>query len=144
MQNILISIKPNYINLIFQNKKKVELRRRIGKNFTVGAKLYLYATSPEKAIVGQACISKIDSYDLKEMNPELISSICKMGCITLEAFSLYFKNSPKCYLLSLTNIIQYEKRISLHQMKNVMLRPPQSFMYINTKIDELLQHEMLQ
>jgi type I restriction enzyme S subunit len=49
--NVLLSIKPKYVELIKAGFKKYEFRRKISKKFD-GSKVYIYSTSPIKKIIG--------------------------------------------------------------------------------------------
>ena len=53
---VLLSIKPQYVKLIFKGIKKYELRKSIFKQKV--KKAYIYATSPVKRIVGGFTILK--------------------------------------------------------------------------------------
>ena len=44
--NVLLSIKPKYVDLILNGEKKYEFRRKIFRNET--NKVYVYCTSPVK------------------------------------------------------------------------------------------------
>ena len=48
--NVLISIKPKYIEKIKQGIKTFELRKRIFKNYDKINTIYIYSTSPIKKI----------------------------------------------------------------------------------------------
>ena len=54
---VLLSIKPQYVKLIFKGIKKYELRKSIFKQKVKRA--YIYATSPVKRIVGTFTILKV-------------------------------------------------------------------------------------
>lgn len=58
MQNILISIQPQYVNKIIAKTKKVEFRKKFtSRNID---KVYIYSSSPQKKIVAYFKIQKID------------------------------------------------------------------------------------
>ena len=56
MQNILISIQPQYVNKIIAKTKKVEFRKKFtSRNID---KVYIYSSSPQKKIVAYFKIQK--------------------------------------------------------------------------------------
>ncbi|GAB7199863.1 hypothetical protein [Dickeya oryzae] len=58
MDKILISIKPKYIEEILNGNKIIELRKKCGEKFSEDCQIYLYSSSPVKALVGKAFIKK--------------------------------------------------------------------------------------
>ncbi|MCU7226363.1 ASCH domain-containing protein, partial [Acinetobacter bohemicus] len=59
--SIVLSIKPQFTNLILEGKKTIELRTKIGKKFSNNADLIIYSSSPVKAIVAIAKVHKIQN-----------------------------------------------------------------------------------
>lgn len=51
MKNVLISIKPKYVNEILSGEKKFEFRKKIFKQEVEN--IYIYSTSPKKKIVAK-------------------------------------------------------------------------------------------
>jgi len=56
--NVLLSIKPKYVDLILNGEKKYEFRRKIFRNET--NKVYVYCTSPVKKIVAYFTILHVN------------------------------------------------------------------------------------
>ncbi|RLM18752.1 hypothetical protein BIY29_17740, partial [Brenneria alni] len=98
MDKILISIKPNYINEILVGSKIVELRKRVGRLFTPNNEIYLYSSSPVKALVGKATIKKVVRKELASLH-QIKDEILKDACITEYSFDEYFKKSKFCYMI---------------------------------------------
>ena len=55
---VLLSIKPEYVELIFSGAKTVELRRVVPRAVLPNSDLIIYSTSPQKSIVGKARIER--------------------------------------------------------------------------------------
>jgi len=56
--DLILSIKPNFLNKIVSGEKKVELRKRFSKKWE-GAIAILYATHPKHQFVGEAKINRV-------------------------------------------------------------------------------------
>ncbi|HEM6916458.1 TPA: hypothetical protein U2I36_004255, partial [Providencia stuartii] len=56
---ILLSIKPIHANRIISGLKTIEIRRKIGQQFRENMKIFIYASSPTKKLLGSAMIDKI-------------------------------------------------------------------------------------
>lgn len=122
MNDILLSIKPRYIEQILSGEKKYEFRRNIPKQ-AIG-KIYIYASSPVKRIVGI-----INCDDILEDELNNLWSICKEGgCISKEDFFRYFEGKKVGYAYSVKSFEEFKeyKKLQEFGIKNA----PQSFMYI--------------
>ena len=51
MATILLSIKPEYANKIFDGQKHYEYRKRIPKKEV--SKIVVYSSAPEQAVIGE-------------------------------------------------------------------------------------------
>ena len=58
MEHVLLSIKPGYAYLILDGEKTVEIRTRRPR-FNPGTTLFLYASSPEQAVVGAVTVQNV-------------------------------------------------------------------------------------
>lgn len=134
MKKILISIKPQYASKIYDGKKTVELRKRIGKDFQTGCKLYIYSSSPVKMLTGEAEIEGILCASPEQIKQKLFA----FAGITHSAFDEYFKGSPKGYAIFLKNVREYEKKIPLAALRAKDITPPQSFSYLNDEHASLI------
>src|SRR5882724_5772524 len=71
---ILVSIKPEYAHQILSGKKLVEIRKRFSDRWA-GARVVLYASNPEKALIGEATIRSVTSGHPKEIWARFGSSV---------------------------------------------------------------------
>jgi predicted transcriptional regulator len=127
-KNLLISIKPQFINKILDGTKSIEIRRKFHKNW-IGHSVVLYATSPVKSIVGEAKISDVDVDDPKTIWTKYNESI---GC-SKEDFFKYTDSLEKAYAVKLSNVTTYDTKVKLDQMKEMVgknLHPPQSYISV--------------
>ncbi|WP_343582565.1 ASCH domain-containing protein [Pseudomonas sp.] len=134
MQAIVLSIKPKYCDLIYEGLKTVELRRKIGSAFTIGCKIYIYSSSPVKALTGEAKITKIDLMKIADLKIKHMLS----ATINEEDFDSYFHGCTQGYAISISQVTKYDKPISLLKLKTYKFSPPQSFSYQCTAVLQAL------
>jgi len=121
--NVLLSIKPKYVERIFQGEKKYEFRKRIFTREDIN-RVYIYCTSPVKKIVASFSIKEI-----KEGTPEeLWKKLKDQAGIGEEDFFNYFRNKNKGYAIRISNLNKLEDAID---PKNIYsdFTAPQSFCY---------------
>ena len=122
MYNMLISIKPEYIENIFNGSKKYEYRKiRCKRDID---KIIIYSTYPIMKVVGEAKVEKI----LEDSPDRIWEKTKKYSGIDLNFYQKYFKDRSKAIAYKLTNIKKYDspKELSSYGIKAA----PQSFVYI--------------
>ncbi len=122
MYNMLISIKPEYIENIFNGSKKYEYRKiRCKQDID---KIIIYSTYPIMKVVGEAKVEKI----LEDSPDRIWEKTKKYSGIDLNFYQKYFKDRSKAIAYKLTNIKKYDspKELSSYGIKAA----PQSFVYI--------------
>lgn len=135
MIDIILSIKPCFTNEIYQGNKPVELRKRIGNEFKAGAKLYIYSSSPQKAISGHALIHKIETLPISQIKEQYL----EVACISAHAFDDYYRGHESGILIWLRDIVRYTTALPLAQLKKKGFTAPQSFCYVSSAIRPLLK-----
>ena len=63
---VVLSIKPEFANKIFEGTKKYEFRRAIFKNPNI-KKVVVYSSSPVQKIIGEFEIDRIIIHDLETL-----------------------------------------------------------------------------
>ena len=122
MYNMLISIKPEYVENIFNGSKKYEYRKiRCKQDID---KIIIYSTYPIMKVVGEAKVEKI----LEDSSDRIWEKTKKYSGIDLNFYQKYFKDRSKAIAYKLTNIKKYDspKELSSYGIKAA----PQSFVYI--------------
>ncbi|WNJ79720.1 ASCH domain-containing protein [Cedecea neteri] len=122
---IILSIRPKYSELIISQKKTIEIRKKIGRNFNENEWVYIYSSSPKKSIVGKFQIEKIQSFSMNSLSQDLLDSSCLSRDEMYEyvgdkiAFAIFIKN------------IEVVNNISLERLRTSLpsFYPPQSFCY---------------
>lgn len=128
---ILLSVKPFYLEKILNGLKIIELRKRVGVQFQPNTKIYLYASSPVKAIVGTAYLKVVEKLPLLEAtNNE--NDIFNRACISRIEFNNYFLGCNYCYLLHIESVKQAKSPVCLRELRSIGITPPQSFCYLSS------------
>lgn len=122
---LVLSIAPDYANKIVLGTKSVELRRRFSKRW-IGCRTAVYATSPEKRLVGEARIANVISG-----NPDQIwhAFAQELGCSRVE-FDSYVGDSIEVFALVLDDVVRYVEPIPLRVLEHLIaadIDPPQSY-----------------
>lgn len=121
---VLLSIKPEFAEKIFEGTKKFEFRRSVFKNKNVKT-VVVYASSPVQRVIGEFEIDSILKDDLQK----LWNSTKDYSGISENFFFNYFQNKDKGYAIKIKKTKKYKKSLSLKDDFNVS--PPQSFMYLD-------------
>ncbi|MCY9697583.1 ASCH domain-containing protein [Paenibacillus alginolyticus] len=121
---VLLSIKPEFVEKIFNGEKKYEYRKVIFKKDI--DTIVVYSTMPEGKIVGEFKIDKI----LLDQPDNLWDETKNESGISHDFFLSYFENRTEGYAIKILNPVLYSKPIN-PKTEYVAFHPPQSFCYIN-------------
>ena len=116
---VLMSIKPEYAERIFDGSKKWEFRRVIFKNPDVKT-VVVYASSPVQRVIGEFEIESI----LCDRPNELWMRTKAHAGITWGEFFAYYVGKRICHAIKIGSVTRYKEPIVLES------RPPQNFRYI--------------
>jgi len=127
MQNsVLLSIRPEFVEKIFNGNKRFEFRRSIFKKRNV-QKIVIYASAPISRVVGEFEIEEIINDEIGK----LWSKTSKYSGISEDYYLKYFSNKDSGYAIKIRDKKRYKKPIDIREHG---LRAPQSFMYINKRM----------
>ena len=134
MKNLLISVHPQYVELMKQGKKDIELRKQMPRQEF--DKLLIYNTGTQQielsakieAIIRIANHAKNTQLAFGELLQERIG-------VNKDEFLKYIGEKDFYYLF--LKDIQELKPISLKQMQEKAIRPPQGYLYIESKLFKL-------
>lgn len=121
---VLLSIKPQFANLIFEGKKKFEFRKSIFKNKDIKT-IVVYASSPMQKVIGEFEIDKIITDDIES----LWEKTKKFAGIDKEYFYQYFADKQQGFAIKIKTTKRYKEPLSLKNDFNLI--PPQSFLYLS-------------
>lgn len=122
MSTILMSIKPEYVEKLFNGTKKYEYRKkRCKKNID---KIIVYSTNPVKKVVGE-----LEIEDILEDNKEVIWEKTKLySGIVREKYDSYFKKEDTAVAYKIKSYKLYDTKKELSDFN--IKASPQSYVYI--------------
>lgn len=122
MSDVLISIKPKYVEKILSRQKLFEFRTKVCKKKI--ERLYIYSSYPVKKVVGYAIVSKI----ICDTPENLWKQTADYAGISKIDYLYYFRNREMAfaYVLDEIKIFHTPKLLSDFGIK----KPPQNFLYL--------------
>jgi predicted transcriptional regulator len=121
---ILLSIKPQYAEQIFDGSKRYEFRKVVHTNPDVKT-VVVYATKPVSRIIGEFSVSEIHSG-----SPErLWRKTRQYSGITKLFFNKYFDGHDKGFAIEVGSAVRYQSPLNLRDLLPNGY-PPQSFVYL--------------
>lgn len=100
---VLLSIKPEFAEKIFDGSKRYEFRKSIFKNSSVDI-IVVYASAPVQQVIGE-----FDVEDILVENPsELWHKTKEHSGITKDFFDQYFKVKDKGYAIKISKTRRYK------------------------------------
>lgn len=123
MATILLSIKPEYANKIFNGQKRYEYRKRIPKKEV--SKIVVYSSAPEQAVIGEVEVIKT----LKMKSTPLWNCTKTNAGISRSKYREYFNECTTAYAFSLGSFKRYKTPKSLADFN--IRSAPQSFVYLD-------------
>ena len=128
MSAIIISIKPEYVERIFNGNKKYEYRRLLA-NREVN-KLVIYCTTPVKAVVGEVAVVGT----ISDTPEKLWEQTKDFAGISKEKYFEYFSGKEKanCYVLG-----DYLKYAQPKELEDLGVNfAPQAWLYVKEDIHD--------
>ncbi|MBP2134241.1 putative transcriptional regulator [Methanomicrobium sp. W14] len=125
--NVLLSIKPRYVEKIISGKKRYEFRK-VGFKETVG-EVYTYSSFPVKKIVGKFHVGQI----IEDHPKNLWSQLQEFSGINEDEFFSYFKGKNNGFAISIDDMVTFDTPIDPWEMDS-SFNPPQSFQYLKDSL----------
>ncbi len=125
--SVLLSIKPQFAEQIFDGSKRYEFRRKVFRSPSV-KKIVVYVTAPVSSVVGEFEIEEVIELDLEE----LWNHTKKYSGIPKYYFDTYFDGLDTGYAIKIGKTQKYDIPLALELNFNVK-RAPQSFVYLDTE-----------
>ena len=127
---LLMSLKPEFAELILKGHKTVEFRRKFSKKYQ-GATIVFYVTRPVMQFMFTATISQVDH----GQKTWLWETHKHHGGISADLFDRYFTGTDFGYAIQLSNIQDVPNQLGLKRAQQIYprLRPPQSFQRLERK-----------
>lgn len=126
---LLLSIRPQYAEKLFNGIKTVELRKT-KPNIKEGDLIYIYVSSPTKALVGVCEVCTVVS----AAPDKLWNDISDASGITREQFDDYFANTEVAFGIKIRGIRSFSKPIHLYSLRERWnnFYPPQIYRYLSS------------
>lgn len=121
--DVLLSIKPEFANKIFDGTKRFEYRKAIFKRSGI-RRVIVYASSPVQRVIGEFQIELI----LNDSVENLWKRTSKYSGITKDFYHQYFAGRDQAYAIQVGLIKRFKKAKTL-QDYNINFAP-QSYVYI--------------
>ncbi len=139
MPEILISIKPRYLDSILSGRKTVELRKQ-STRILPGTRLLLYASSPQCAVIGEARVAFREELRIEELWVKHGAA----AAISRDELDAYYAGADLGVVLGLATVRSYPVALPLRSLRDASagFRPPQSYMRAPAFIGGLL-HRLL-
>jgi predicted transcriptional regulator len=130
-QVLLLSIKPEFVEKIFNGEKNIELRKS-APNVAPGDLIVIYSTMPVKAVIGICQVKEI----LKMTPSRMWKLHSKSLGIDKKRFLEYYENMSLSVGIVLTAIQKFPDCISLESLKkkHPPFQPPQTFRYYHQSL----------
>jgi predicted transcriptional regulator len=120
---VLLSIKPQFADLIFNGKKRYEFRRTIFKRDDIN-KVIVYSSSPVCKVVGEFEIAEV----ITDSPRSLWKKTSSYAGISKDFFFGYFSNKITGHAIRVKNYTVYSSPLSIQEAFGI--NPPQSLAYI--------------
>ena len=126
--SVLISVKPQFSQLIANGKKTVELRKKIPANL-IGRKVYVYSTCPDARIIGFFEVQAVETLPIEE----LWERVCTLAGMKKEDFFAYYANKEEGHAIFFHKFVELKNPVTLKTLRkhNPSFVPPQNYHYIN-------------
>ena len=125
--SMLLSMRPCYARKIFSGVKTVELRR-VRPQVHAGDRVYVYVTSPVKALAGWFTIK-----DVLHVAPSTLwRRVGPQSGVTKREFDAYYAGASTAVGLIVGEVLEYNEWIGLASLRALVPRfhPPRSFQYV--------------
>ena len=110
---VILSIKPEFANKIFNGTKKFEFRRTLFKNKKV-KKIVVYASSPISKVIGEFEIDRIFHEELDQ----LWNQTSKFSGISEDYYVQYFNGKESGYAIEVKNPKKYKIGLCIKQISD--------------------------
>lgn len=124
MSQVIMSLKPEYGNLVLSGSKTVELRNRIVR-IEPGTKIWIYITRPIGEVVAMADLNSV----IHDSPVAIWRRYCKQMCIDWVGFEDYVGDRPQVSALLLESVTSLDEPIPIGGIRRVVrsFHPPQFY-----------------
>ncbi len=120
-RTILISIQPRFASLIFEGRKRFELRR-VAPRLAPGDRALVYASSPRRAVIGRFRVGRVVAGTPAEVWAGIGGAASGLG---EGGFFAYLREATRCAAIEVQEPVLLEAPLALP------FRAPQSYLYLD-------------
>lgn len=123
---IILSLKPNYADLVFSGLKTAELRRRIS-TYIENRDVFVYVSSPVMELRGGFSVGQVWSGSPEE----IWSTVSDLAGVTRRTFNAYYAGQNIAFALEIVDAWEYAAPLSLATLRKRFpdFVAPQSYRY---------------
>ncbi|MEN6449839.1 MAG: ASCH domain-containing protein [Thermoguttaceae bacterium] len=132
---LLLSIRPHYVEKIFDGRKTVELRKR-APNCPPGEQIVIYSTMPEKLLVGL-----VEVEDIVEGSPDsLWRLVAARSCVGRRQYRQYYAIANSAVGIFIGHPRRFQRPVPLNALRDKWrgFHPPQSHIYLSEQQAEFV------
>lgn len=127
-KDILLSVKPQYANPLVDGTKTIELRKKFPINIIEGTKIYIYSSSPEKKVIGEVFIEKVEILPIDD----LWDTVSTKAMISWSDFKTYYADKEVGYAIHVSHAKRYDSPSFLDDINPNIKQAPQSYQYLQS------------
>ena len=124
--NVILSIRPNFCQAIFNGSKVYEYRKRVFKRTGID-RVYIYATKPICKIVGYFTIDNM----IEDSVSHVWNMTHKSSGISKSFYITYFNGCDKAHAIKIKDVIKLDTPIEPKELIKDFTAP-QNFMYVDS------------
>jgi type I restriction enzyme S subunit len=129
--DVLLSIRPRYVEAILAGVKKYEFRKYWPRQRKSNQKVYIYATAPVRKIVGTFTVKSV----VEDSPQKLWKRFGSSGGIDSQAFFNYFESRDWGFAIELDNLDVFGSPIEPREQILAFV-PPQSYTYVSRTFEK--------
>jgi predicted transcriptional regulator len=124
---LLISLKPNYADLVFGGLKTAELRRRIS-TFIENRDVFVYVSSPVMTLRGGFRVGQVWSGSPQE----IWHTVSNLAGVSREVFDDYYEGQNVAFALEIIDVWEFANPLPLEELRKRFpdFVVPQSYRYL--------------
>ena len=114
--NVLLSVKPEYVDKILAHEKLYEFRKSIFKQNV--ERIYIYSTYPVKKIVGYFKVTEI----IHRSPKKLWELFWEVSGISEKDFFRYYSGADKGFAIKIDNLVIFDEFIDMNDFDDFSRR----------------------
>lgn len=126
-KHILLSVKPQFANMLVDGVKTIELRKKFPLDLAKDTTIFIYSSFPEKKVIGECKIKEV----MRLPKTKLWNLSCDEAMISWSYFSEYFRDSDEGFAILVHKPLRYEIPVKLVELSSELTQAPQSFRYLH-------------